>query len=230
MTRILAIESSTTVCSVAVCDSDKVLALREVNDGYNHAVLLVRFIREVLEETGTMASALSAVAVSKGPGSYTGLRIGVSAAKGVCFSHNIPLISVSALEGMAFSVSGECTQGDVIIPMIDAGRMEVYAASWTAGMEVVEPLQARIITETAFDHLKMFTSIILTGNGASKCRELFRDNPGIIIRDDILPSAKWLCPLANIALKNNCFEDLAYFEPLYLKEFIAGKPRVKGLF
>ncbi|MFO7721773.1 MAG: tRNA (adenosine(37)-N6)-threonylcarbamoyltransferase complex dimerization subunit type 1 TsaB [Bacteroidales bacterium] len=230
MTRILAIESSTTVCSVAVCDQDKVLALREVNDGYKHAVLLTRFIEEVLKETGTAASDLDAVAVSKGPGSYTGLRIGVSAAKGICFAHRIPLIAVSALEGIALRLAAELTPQDVIIPMIDAGRMEVYASVWSGRMEEMEPLQARIISGDSFDHLMQSGSLVLAGNGASKCRGLFQGNPDVIIRDDILPSARWIHPLANNALKNHHFEDLAYFEPLYLKEFVAGKPRVKGLF
>jgi tRNA threonylcarbamoyladenosine biosynthesis protein TsaB len=230
MIRILAVESSTTVCSVALCDADKVLAIREINDGYNHAVLLTRYIDEVLKETGCSAAELSAVAVSKGPGSYTGLRIGVSAAKAVCFAFQIPLIAISAHEAMALRLSKEYSVDSVIVPMIDAGRMEVYTSIWTPAMKEIEPIQSKIITSESFNHLSQFGSIVLAGNGAAKCRDIFIHNQKVIIRDDILPSAELICPLAVVALGRKQFEDLAYFEPLYLKEFIAGKPKVKGLF
>lgn len=228
--RILAVESSTTVCSVALCDGEDLLSVREVNDGFNHAKLLTGFIEEVLDETGCDPSDLSGVAVSKGPGSYTGLRIGVSAAKGICFAHNIPLIGVSALEAMALTVSGDYSEEDLLVPMIDAGRMEVYTSVFTSDMKEVESLSAKIIDNTSFNHFKCRGKIVLLGNGASKTREMFHGDDRIIIRDDIFPSAKLICPIANKKILHSDFEDLAYFEPHYLKEFIAGKPKVKGLF
>lgn len=230
MSRILLIESSTTVCSVAICNEDGAMAIREVNDGYNHAAMLTAFIGEVLEEAVCRPDQLSAVAVSKGPGSYTGLRIGVSAAKGVCFAHNIPLIGITAIEAMAHFAAKQYHESDFLIPMIDARRMEVYTAIYKGTMEEVEPLHSRIIGLNSFDHLPESGNLILIGGGASKCRDLFQSNEHIIIRDDILPSASLLGELAVRKLRNGAFESLAYFEPLYLKEFIAGKPRVKGLF
>jgi tRNA threonylcarbamoyladenosine biosynthesis protein TsaB len=230
MSRILLIESSTTVCSVAIHDENGVMAIREVNDGYGHAALLTAFIGEVLEEAACRPNQLSAVAVSKGPGSYTGLRIGVSAAKGICFAHNIPLIGIMAIEAMAHFAAKQYADNDFLIPMIDARRMEVYTAIYQGAMHEVEPLHARIIGLNSFDHLLESGNLILIGGGASKCRDLFEADERIIIRDDILPSASLLGELAEHRLMNGVFENLAYFEPLYLKEFIAGKPRVKGLF
>ena len=228
--RILAIESSTTVCSVALCDGEAVMTLREVNDGFNHAKLLTGFIEEVLNEAGCDPAALCGVAVSKGPGSYTGLRIGVSAAKGICFAHNLPLIGVSALEAMALAVSEEYEKEDLLIPMIDAGRMEVYTSAFRIDMQEVEPVGAKIINDYSFKGSSDDGKLVLIGAGASKFREMFFHDKRIIIRDDILPSAKLICPIANKRILNSEFEDMAYFEPLYLKEFIAGKPKLKGLF
>lgn len=230
MTKILAIESSTTVCSVAICDGKKILAVREVNDGYKHASSLTVFIEEVLKEAECEALNLSAVAVSKGPGSYTGLRIGVSAAKGICFAHNIPLIGISAIEAMALFIKGQCQKNDLLIPMIDAGRMEVYTAVFSAEMVQIEPLQAKIINVESFNHLPENSRRILIGNGASKFKVLFEEDEKVIFREDIFPSATHLCAVAVNRFEHREFENLAYFEPLYLKEFIAGKPRVKGLF
>ncbi len=230
MTLILAIESSTSVCSVALFDGLQLMSIREVNEGYNHAALLTRFIQEVLEEKGYHANQLSAVAVSKGPGSYTGLRIGVSAAKGVCFAHHIPLIGVSALEAMALHLAEECNPDDYFIPMIDAGRMEVYTMIFDGTMRVIEPLGAKIISRDSFDNLPSPACRYLTGNGAFKFRDLFSGDRNVVIRDDVLPSARLLGKPALSAFSAQQFENVAYFEPLYLKEFIAEKPRVKGLF
>lgn len=227
--RLLAIESSTTICSVALSSDDTILASREINDGYRHASLLTHFIREVLEEAGFEASDLSAVAVSKGPGSYTGLRIGVSAAKGVCFACNIPLIGVTALEAIAWKLAADCLPDDLLMPMIDAGRMEVYTAVYDAGLQLLAPVEAKIIHPEILSHLRPDGNIILAGNGAAKCREMFSSNPHYIIKDEVLPSATLLVPPALTAFRMQRFENLAYFEPFYLKNFIAGKPRVKGL-
>jgi len=229
MHRFLAIESSTTVCSVALFEESTLKSIREINDGYRHAELLTVFIREVLREAELEISDLDAVVVSKGPGSYTGLRIGVSAAKGICFAGAIPLIGITAVEAIALYLAQSCSDDDLIVPMIDAGRMEVYAATYQKSMQVVEPLSARIINQESLATANHAGSVILAGNGAEKFRDMFQDNPSVIIRSDVLPSAKWLGNPALQAIKKNQFEDVAYFEPFYLKEFQAGKPKVKGL-
>jgi tRNA threonylcarbamoyladenosine biosynthesis protein TsaB len=227
--RILAIESSATVCSVAVCEEEKVLAYREIGGGYHHAALLTTFVQEVLEESGSDTASLHAVAVSKGPGSYTGLRIGISVAKGICFSKNIPLIGISSLEAMALAVARQYTSTDMLITMLDAGRMEVYTMTWNGNMELLEPLKARVIEADSFDHLTDSSKIVLIGTGAGKLRDLLSHHTAIIFRDEIYPTAQLLVVPALKALKEQRFDDVAYFEPLYLKEFVAGKPRVKGL-
>jgi tRNA threonylcarbamoyladenosine biosynthesis protein TsaB len=229
MKQLLAIESSTTVCSVALFQGGTLKSLREINDGYRHAELLTTFVREVLEEADQVIGDLDAIVVSKGPGSYTGLRIGVSTAKGICFAAKIPLIGITAIEAVASHLALDCGEDDLIMPMIDAGRMEVYTATYNKKMELVEPLSARIISPESLLQVKSVGVVILAGNGAEKCRGMFSDKPSVIIRSDVLPSAKWFGIPAAEAFEKGHFEDVAYFEPLYLKEFQAGKPRVKGL-
>jgi tRNA threonylcarbamoyladenosine biosynthesis protein TsaB len=229
--NILAVESSTTVCSVAVINDEGLITVHEVNDGYQHAKILTSLIEQVFKETGVHGKNLSAVAVSKGPGSYTGLRIGVSAAKGICFATGVPLIGVSALEAMAYSMASFCQEKVLLVPMIDAGRMEVYMAVFDSNMNRIYPVESAIIHHDSFLPFENeYDKIILMGNGAQKFKAMFIGNPQIEIREDILPSAQHLLPLAINSLKMNHTEDLAYFEPFYLKNFIAGKPRVKGLF
>jgi len=229
MIRLLAIESSTTVCSVALFEEEVLKSLREINDGYRHAALLTRFIGEVLREGGVEARELHGVVVSKGPGSYTGLRIGVSAAKGICFATNIPLIGVTAIEAMAMHLAGQYSGDEHIIPMIDAGRMEVYSATYTISMEEVEPLAARILSPGSLRSDGHTGPLVLAGNGAAKCRELFSSDKTVVFREDVLPSATLLAAPGYTAFRNNQFADVAYFEPLYMKEYLPGKPRVKGL-
>jgi tRNA threonylcarbamoyladenosine biosynthesis protein TsaB len=229
MIRLLAIESSTTMCSVAFFEGETLKALREINDGYRHAALLTRYIGEVLQEGGVEAHDLHGVVVSQGPGSYTGLRIGISAAKGVCFAANIPLIGVTAIEAMAMHLSGQYTGNELIMPMVDAGRMEVYSATYNLTMEVVEPLAPRIISPESLRDAGLTAPVVLAGNGAAKYRETFAGDDNVVFRDDVLPSATLLGAPAYNAFRHRQFADLAYFEPLYMKEFLPGKPRVKGL-
>lgn len=229
MIRVLAIESSATVCSVALCVDKQVVASREIDGGYHHAALLTTFIQEVFEEASLEPTSLNAVAVSKGPGSYTGLRIGVSAAKGICYASKVPLIGVSSLEAMAMTIAGEYSPNDVLISTLDAGRMEVYSMTWSGAMDLLEPLNARVIDAESFSHHSDDGRIILIGTGAAKLRPMFGQHQRMIFRDDIFPRAEWLIPPAIKALEAGRFEDVAYFEPLYLKEFVAGKPRIKGL-
>lgn len=204
--------------------------IREIDEGYNHASLLTSFIDEVLQEADCSTEQISAVAVSKGPGSYTGLRIGVSAAKGVCYAGRIPLLGISSLEAIAWKLAPDYSSDDYIIPMIDAGRMEVYTAVFKTSREIFNPVEAKIIDLNSFDHFPHHSVKVLAGNGAAKFTGLFNGRDDIVIRDDILPSAELLCEPALAAFKEGRFEDVAYFVPMYIKEFIAGKPRVKGLF
>lgn len=230
MPGILAIESSTTNCSVALCNESGDIIIRETDEGYNHASLLTCYIDEVIKEAGYRPEQLGAVVVSKGPGSYTGLRIGVSAAKGVCFAANIPLIGISAIEAIAWKLAPYYSPDDFIVPMIDAGRKEVYTAVFKVSHEIIEPVSAKIIDINSFDHLPGNSIKVLAGNGSGKFTELFAGNESIVIRSDVLPSAKLLCAPGMAAFKAGKFEDVAYFAPMYIKDFIAGKPRVKGLF
>ncbi len=229
MNRLLAIESSTTVCSVALFENGSLRAQKEIDDGYQHAALLSRYVEDVLQQESLTPEHLDAVLVSKGPGSYTGLRIGMSVAKGICFALNIPLIGITAIEAMAHHMAETCSENDLLIPMIDAGRMEVYCATYNKQLQTVHPLKAEVITPQHFDADAVAGSYILAGNGAEKFREMFRDNPKVIIRTDVLPSAQLLGKPGTIAFAQQRFDDMAYIEPLYVKQFVAGTPKVKGL-
>ncbi len=185
-------------------------------------------------DAGIKFTDLDAVAVSKGPGSYTGLRIGVSTAKGYCYGLNIPLISVDTLAGMAAGLiqkTLDVNQSDNVLfcPMIDARRMEVYTALFNSNLEKVENVSAKIIDENSFNEELLKYKIIFGGDGALKCKETLAHQPNAIFYNDFFPSAKFIYKIAEQKFVNKEFEDTAYFEPYYLKEFIAGKPRVKGL-
>ena len=224
MALILQIETATAVCSVALSRDGQVIGFEEKNEPNIHAGQLTLFIDKVMKSAGVRYSDLNAVAVSKGPGSYTGLRIGVSTAKGLCYALDIPLISVDTLQAMASGfLSGRslADQNVRICPMIDARRMEVYMAVFNDKLEVLEPVQARILDEASFEK---YSSIILFGDGAAKCRALYADRPEVRI-EEMLNSAKYLSSLAFQKFNAQSFEDLAYFEPFYLKDFVAGKPK-----
>jgi len=221
MAFILNIETATTVCSVALSDNEKLVAVREVNAGYTHAENITVFIDEVLKEAGLGPSDLDAVAVSRGPGSYTGLRIGVSAAKGLCYALDIPLIAVDTLAAMA---QGMKSAKDVLLcPMIDARRMEVYCAVYDGSGREREPVSAKIIDESSFAGILEKNRVIFFGDGAAKCKAVLGKNSHAVFVDDIHPSSKHMIPLAWEKFSEKEFADLAYFEPFYLKEFIAGK-------
>jgi tRNA threonylcarbamoyladenosine biosynthesis protein TsaB len=180
------------------------------------------FIADICKEAGKKLSDIDAVAVSKGPGSYTGLRIGVSAAKGFCFSLNIPLISVDTLQAMAKSQNH---QNVFFCPMIDARRMEVYTALYDAEGNKIEDISAKIIDENSFEKELKANKIIFFGDGAEKCRVVLESNPNAIFIENVHPSAKYVNELALEKYNNKEFEDLAYFEPFYLKDFIATTPK-----
>lgn len=221
---ILNIETSTKNCSVSIVEDGKIIALKELVDmKYSHAEKLHPFISEMLEEGNVSLTQIDAVAVSKGPGSYTGLRIGVSAAKGLAFAFDIPLISVNTLQSLAMSVQ---LDSGVIIPMLDARRMEVYSAVFNTDFEQIRAIEAEIIDEKSFQKYLEEGKVYLLGDGAQKCKEIIT-HPNAVFIDDKFPSAKEMAILSYEKYTKNDIEDVAYFEPFYLKDFIANKEKSK---
>ena len=230
---ILCLETATPVCSVALNESCCTIALCESEKQNAHSEKITNFIREVMETAGIGYHQLDAVAVSQGPGSYTGLRIGVSTAKGICYAADLPLMAIDTLEAMAYGMKAklgnQIADNDLLIPMIDARRMEVYASVFDANLQKIEDTAALIIDENSFADLRKNHHLWLFGDGAPKLKQLFENQPNITIIDGFKPSAAYMLPLADKALRKQRFVDVAYFEPFYLKDFIAGKPHVKGL-
>lgn len=225
---ILCIETATGVCSAALCDDISVISVAEAPAGMSHAAQLTVLIQRLLDETGTKAGELEAVAVSKGPGSYTGLRIGVSTAKGIAYGAGIPLLGINTLNAMCSgyltSHPDESSSEALLCPMIDARRMEVYNALFRTDGTVVRETAADIIDETSFRDILEEKKMIFFGNGAEKCRSAIT-HPNALFVDGFTLSASYLHTLSVNALRNKQFEDVAYFEPYYLKEFIATIPR-----
>jgi tRNA threonylcarbamoyladenosine biosynthesis protein TsaB len=217
---ILLLETATTVCSVGLARGSNLLALKELDGAYSHAENLHLFVEAVLQQADVTYKEITAVAVSKGPGSYTGLRIGVSAAKGFAFSLNVPLLLIDTLQAMAGSLLME-TDSHFLVPMIDARRMEVYTAVYDRQLNAVEPVQALILGNENAHRYQHYESVALCGDGMEKCQSLLRTHPQITFLNN-RPSAKWLAPLAYTAFQKNQFADTAYAEPYYLKEFVAG--------
>jgi tRNA threonylcarbamoyladenosine biosynthesis protein TsaB len=219
---ILNIETSTTNCSVSLSKEGETLVLKEDNNNkYSHAERLHSYIDEVLIKSKISLSNLDAIAVSKGPGSYTGLRIGVSAAKGLCFAIDKPLISVATLEALAHQIKIE--EG-VIVPMLDARRMEVYSAIFDLNYKQIRDTQAQILEEQSFKDYLEEGKVYFIGNGVEKTKILIR-HPNAVFVENKLPSANEMSLLANNKYKKNDIEDVAYFEPYYLKDFIAIKSK-----
>lgn len=229
---ILCLETATSTCSVALNDGCKTRALRECKGQNAHSEKITVFIQEVLDEVGMTYAQLDAVAVSKGPGSYTGLRIGTSTAKGVCYAADLPLMAVDTLHAMAYGMRDrlgeEVRPDDIFIPMIDARRMEVYCAMFDADMHRVKDTEA-VVFGTEAPQFSPSHRVWLFGDGAPKLKELFKAVPQVHIIDDFAPSAAYMARLSDQALKAKDFVDVAYFEPFYLKDFVAGKPHVKGM-
>ncbi|GGD19322.1 tRNA (adenosine(37)-N6)-threonylcarbamoyltransferase complex dimerization subunit type 1 TsaB [Hyunsoonleella pacifica] len=222
MSIILSLETATTNCSVALSKHGQTIALKEdARNGYSHAEKLHVFINEVLKEANVKRSDIDAVAVSKGPGSYTGLRIGVSAAKGLCFALDKPLISLPTLEVLAQQVSIE--EG-VIIPMLDARRMEVYSAIFDAKYNQTRDTQAQILDESSFSEFLKQGNVYFIGSGVEKTKEII-EYPNAVFIENKLPSANEMGALAYDKHKISDTEDVAYFEPYYLKDFVAIKPK-----
>ncbi|AZQ60858.1 tRNA (adenosine(37)-N6)-threonylcarbamoyltransferase complex dimerization subunit type 1 TsaB [Flammeovirga pectinis] len=220
---ILSIDTSTTVCSVALHTLEgQLLSYYEQHIDKSHSEYLAVMIQNVTENAGINMSELSAVAVSEGPGSYTGLRIGASTAKGLCFTLDIPLLGVSTLKSMALQISYTTDAEDIICPMLDARRMEVYTALYTKGMEELLSPQPMVMDENSLSDVK--ARLVYFGNGAEKCQELLDNRPTKLIKN-IVPSAQFIGELAVELYKAEDFKDVAYWEPEYLKEFQATTPR-----
>lgn len=216
MTYILNLETATKNCSVSISQDGKTILCKEMAEaGYSHAEKLHVFIEECLKESKLSFNDLSAIAVSQGPGSYTGLRIGVSAAKGLCFALNLPLISVDTLQVLASQLS--ITEG-VIIPMIDARRMEVYSAIFTSKFDKIREVQAEILTENSFEGIS--ETIHFVGDCAEKAKTVLTNANFIFHEEIIYPSANEMGVLSYQKFQQNEFEDVAYFEPYYLKDFM----------
>jgi tRNA threonylcarbamoyladenosine biosynthesis protein TsaB len=227
--NILNIESSTGICSVSITSGNQVIAFRESRNNRSHAAVLTVFIDEMIRETGLAFTDLSAVAVSRGPGSYTGLRIGVSAAKGICYAAGLPLIAVNTLELMVRMVNNTHSfpgTDHLLCPMIDARRMEVYMALFDAGGRQKSEISAEIITGDSFPELLNEKSIYFFGDGAGKCEGVVNNSNAFFI-PDIYPSAGMMAGFSGQALQEGKFEDTAYFVPFYLKDFIATTPKNK---
>lgn len=218
---ILGIETATKMCSVAISDGENLLAIKEEGGEYSHAEKLNGFIESCLQQAGINLQEIDVIAVSKGPGSYTGLRIGVSTAKGLCYSLNKPLISVDTLQAMALKMQAEPIKADLYAPMIDARRMEVYTALYNFKNEKVKNVEAKIIDENSFVEELKTKHVVFFGDGAEKCKTVLAQNSNAIFSKEILPSAQFINQVALQKLNNNEFEDVAYFEPYYLKDFIA---------
>ena len=217
MAVLLNIETSTKNCSVSIADNGKIVAMKELNNGnYSHAEVLHPFIEDILKEAGMLIGELEGVAVSKGPGSYTGLRIGVSAAKGLSFALNIPLISIDTLHSLSHAITVEA---GTIVPMLDARRMEVYAAVFDKTHKQIRTIEAEVIEDSSFSEYLALGKVYFLGDGAQKCKETITHKNAIFVSDKF-PSSEQMALLSHEKFLRKETEDLAYFEPFYLKDFI----------
>lgn len=228
MALILNIDTSTSVCSVALAKDGKTTSRKDNNKGGNHSVLLGVYIHDILEENGITAQDLDAVAISMGPGSYTGLRIGVSMAKGLCFAAGKPLIAIPTLQALSRSVSSRLQEDAWYCPMIDARRMEVYTAFFNRNNEVIVDTKAEIIDDFSFSDILAIHKVYFFGDGSDKVKTKLTGENACYI-ENVETSAVHMTEIAEIKFKATQFEDVAYFEPFYLKDFIATTPKKKVL-
>jgi len=220
---ILNIETATKNCSVSIAKNGETITCREIaEEGYSHAEKLHVFIEEIIAETGISVHDLSAVAVSQGPGSYTGLRIGVSAAKGLCYALNIPLIAVDTLQTLASQAK---VSDGKIIPMLDARRMEVYSAIFSTNLEIERPIQAEIIDENSFNTYT--ETLYFVGDCAEKCQSVLTKENFVFLEDVKYPSAAAMSKISYDKYRISDTVDVAYFEPYYLKDFMITAPSKK---
>ena len=225
MALILSIETATTNCSVALASEGKILAARSINSGYSHAEKINVFIQEVIDQAQISLKNLNAIAVSSGPGSYTGLRIGISTAKGLCYALGIPLIAINTLDAMAYGMFSEAST--LRVPMIDARRMEVYCGVYDESNNRISGPEAIVVDENYYSQFRLSGNLLLAGDGADKCAELFKGIQQIRIQSGFMPQAEFMTELAERKYENSEFENVAFFEPFYLKEFVAGPKKQK---
>jgi len=229
MAYLLAVETATKVCSVGLFKDDKLLLLKEEKGAYSHAENLAVFADDILRESNLSSIDLSAIIVSKGPGSFTGLRIGVSFAKGLCYSLKIPLISVDTLHALALGwIQAGNSTAEFICPMIDARRMEVYSAIYSAKLECIKPISADVIEAESYSEILQSKRTVFIGDGAKKCENLLQAE-NRIFKTDFLPSAAYLGEEGFRKFLQAENESVAYFEPYYLKEFVALKSKKGNL-
>ena len=233
MAKILCIETSTNVCSAAMTDNGNLLFTEVEYSANSHASILTILIEKVMKKSKIEFCEIDAVAVSSGPGSYTGLRIGVSTAKGICYAINKPLIAITSLQivtQQALKIHNDAIKAEnlLLCPMIDARRMEVYTAIFDANISQIEEIKAEIITVESFSTLLEKQKIAFFGDGAQKCKDVIQ-NKNAIFWEEIYPLASAMAEPAQVLFNENCFEDTAYFEPFYLKDFIATVPKNKVL-
>lgn len=233
MNTILNIDTSTTVCSVALSAGGECLSMRKDESGNNHSRVIGVFTQQLLQEADSNGWKVAAVALSQGPGSYTGLRIGTSFAKGLCYGMDIPLIAIPTLKIMAWAVAqrlkAEGVHTDALLcPMIDARRMEVYSAVYDMELNEVEAVSAKIIDHESFSDLLANRNIYFFGNGSNKCKDAITSHNATFI-DGVNPLAVDMAVMAHEAYNKKEFADVAYFEPFYLKDFIATKPKRLGV-
>ena len=233
---ILHLETATNICSVALSRGEKILVIRESDEDRSHGSLLTPFMQEVLDETGIRPDEINAIAVSKGPGSYTGLRIGVSVTKGFAYASNIPVIGIVTLQAMVVAATHHQRVQELqqqypellFCPLIDARRMEVFSGLYDKNAEILLPVVATVVDETSFNKELDSNHIVFFGNGSDKISDTIQHPHAHFIKE-IYPSSEFMVPLALRNYKNNIFEDTAYFEPFYLKDFVATIPKKKVL-
>ena len=225
MTYILSIETATKVCSVALHQDGVLVVSQHLHIDKSHSGLLTVLIKNCLEYAGISMQHIGAVAVSAGPGSYTGLRIGTSTAKGLCFAADLPLIAVNTLEAMAADVARFAPANALLCPMIDARRMEVYCLLANKELQIIAPQAPKVIDEHSFKQELDEQLIYFFGDGAAKCKAVLGQHPHAHFVDEVVPSAVPIGALAYQLFQKEAFEDLAYFEPVYLKEFQGSKPK-----
>jgi tRNA threonylcarbamoyladenosine biosynthesis protein TsaB len=222
MARILSLETSVDVCSVAIHSQGTLLKEIVIDEAQAHAARLAPLIQEILKQTALTSSDLHAVAITSGPGSYTGLRIGTSTAKGLCYALDIPLISIPTLDILAYQAKDLADKNTLLCPMIDARRMEVYCQITDAGMNVIQPVEALVIDEKSFQELLSGQKMLFFGNGAEKCKTVISGSNAVFL-GGIFPRAAVLGVLAHKKFEAGEYEDLADFKPAYLKDFVAKK-------
>lgn len=229
MPTIIHIETATEVCSCTLSVADEIIVSKKNNDKLAHSTSLGVFVEEIMQVVRENDMEVNAISVSSGPGSYTGLRIGVSQAKGLSYGLNVPLISIPTPLIMAYSVKYKVSPETLLCPMIDARRMEVYAALYNSSLETVKEIDAQILDENSYSEILSEQKVCFFGNGAKKFMDII-DNENAIFIDDVYPQASSMVQLAIEKFNKKDFVDTAYFEPFYLKEFNATIPKKNILF